>query len=69
MGWLMGLTMTDSRLLHSAYPNQSAAERSLLTLWYLPKFEKMPAAVKNRLCGIFSRTDLDIDANGRIVLR
>lgn len=57
------LVIMDSRLLHSAYANTSGAERSLLTLWYLPEFTNLPDGIRNQLHQIFARTDLDIDAD------
>lgn len=56
------LVLMDSRLLHSAYANTSGAERSLLTLWYLPDYGDLPDGIRNQLYQIFARTDLDIDA-------
>jgi len=56
------LVVMDSRLLHSAYANSSGNERSLLTLWYMPDYEAMPAGVRVQFEKIFARTDLDIDA-------
>ena len=55
------LVIMDSRVLHSAYPNQTANERSLLTLWYLPEFQAMPEPIRARFFDIFSRKNLDVD--------
>ncbi|MDX6697540.1 MAG: hypothetical protein QOE65_937 [Solirubrobacteraceae bacterium] len=36
----------DVRVLHATYPNQSDQRRTCLTLWYMPAFEELPAALK-----------------------
>lgn len=56
------LVIMDSRVLHSAHPNSTSDERSLLTLWYLPEYTSLPDAIRARLHRIFSRTELDVDA-------
>ena len=55
------LVIMDNRLLHSAYANTGNEERNLLTLLYLPEFERMPASIQHRCSNIFSRTDRDGD--------
>ena len=60
------LVVMDSRLLHSAYANNSGNERSLLTLWYLPEYDTMPGPIRGELQKIFSRTDLDIDGGEKV---
>lgn len=57
------LVIMDSRLLHSAYPNNTDAERSLLTLWYNPEYDKMPDGIRHQFAKIFERTALDIDGD------
>jgi hypothetical protein len=39
----------DARLLHAAHANESDGRRSLLTLWYQPHYEDLPAAVQATL--------------------
>lgn len=56
------LLVGDARLLHSAYANKSGAERPLLTLWYVPNFNKLPEAVQARYRSIYNREELDVDA-------
>ena len=53
------VVVMDPRLLHSAYENKTDAERSLITLWYLPEFTALPEAVQARYVQIFNRHDLD----------
>ena len=53
------IVLMDPRLLHSAYANQTSAERSLITLWYLPDFTALPEAIQERYVQIFNRHDLD----------
>lgn len=48
------LVLIDSRLLHSAYPNTTGEERSLLTLWYHPYWERLPEPVRSRVWEIVS---------------
>ena len=43
------LLLGDSRLLHAAHSNSSAAERTLLTLWYHPAFEALPGEIQGYL--------------------
>jgi len=59
------LVIVDPRLLHSAYPNQSAHERSLITLWYVPDYQALPESIQARYLQIFNRHDVDTgDAAG-----
>lgn len=53
------VVLMDPRLLHSAYANQTDAERSLLTLWFLPEFESLPESIQARYVQIFNRQELD----------
>ena len=47
------VVVKDSRLLHSAYPNTSSAERTLLSLNYNPDYPTLPAALKAAIQDIF----------------
>lgn len=51
----------DSRLLHSAYANRTDEERPLLTLWYIPNWQALPANVQATLRDIYQRKVVDID--------
>ena len=44
------LVIGDARLLHSANPNQTAQRRTVLTLWYLPRFDEASATVRAGYC-------------------
>lgn len=58
----------DSRLLHSAYPNTSDSERSLITLWYLPEFNRIPESFQKRFMMIYQQENLDVDIENEKVL-
>lgn len=58
------LVVGDARLLHSAYGNDSEAERSLITLWYHPQISALPASMRARIRAIFERRDVDTDPGG-----
>ena len=40
------LLIGDARLLHAAHPNKTNERRTLLTLWYMPKFDELPDSIK-----------------------
>lgn len=40
------LLLGDSRLLHAAHANHGAERRTLITLWYHPAYEQLPAAIR-----------------------
>ena len=40
------LIIGDARLLHSAYGNTTSSRRTNLVLWYLPRYDQMPASLK-----------------------
>ena len=42
------LVVTDARLLHAAHANESDADRTALSLWYLPEYPALPESVKAR---------------------
>ena len=41
------LVIGDSRLLHSAHANDSHERRTVITLWYFPAFEQLPASIRS----------------------
>ena len=43
------LVLGDARMLHAAHPNSSGKRRTLITMWYLPEYAKMPANMKERI--------------------
>lgn len=55
------LVIADARLLHGAYPNRSAAERTLLTLWYHPDFASLPPPIQARIHACYRRVEVDTD--------
>ncbi|MGI9287439.1 MAG: phytanoyl-CoA dioxygenase family protein [Pseudomonadales bacterium] len=55
------VVIMDSRLLHSAYANASDKERSLITLWYLPDFDRIPESFQKRFMMIYRQENLDVD--------
>lgn len=55
------VVIMDSRLLHSAYANASDKERSLITLWYLPEFHRIPESFQKRFMMIYWQENLDVD--------
>ena len=40
------LVLGDARVLHSAHQNQTDKHRTLLTLWYLPDYDHLPAGIR-----------------------
>lgn len=42
------LVVTDARLLHAAHANDSDADRTALSLWYLPSYEALPEVLRAR---------------------
>ena len=58
------LVIGDARLLHSAYANRSEEERSLITLWFHPNFEALPAGMRARIRNIYDRKGVDTDPGG-----
>ncbi len=61
------LVVGDARLLHSAYANQSADERSLLTLWYHPAYMTQPEQLRARVASIMRREEVDTDPDGAAI--
>ena len=43
------LVLGDARLLHASHSNDSEARRSLITLWYIPRFDELPERLKATL--------------------
>lgn len=43
------LVMGDARVLHAAHGNRSGEERTCITLWYHPFFERFPDAIQQNL--------------------
>ena len=62
------LVVGDSRLLHSAYANRSAEDRSLITLWYHPGLSLLPPGMRARIREIFERRGVDTDPDGKTSL-
>lgn len=42
------VVVTDARLLHAAHANESDADRTALSLWYLSAYEELPEVVRAR---------------------
>lgn len=42
------VVVTDARLLHAAHANDSDADRTALSLWYVPSYEALPEPVRAR---------------------
>lgn len=40
------LLLGDSRLLHAAHANNGSERRTLITLWYHPAYERLPAPIR-----------------------
>ena len=51
----------DARLIHAAFPNDSDADRSLLTLWYHPDFAALPAPMRATIRNVYDRCEVDTD--------
>ncbi|MGI9437244.1 MAG: phytanoyl-CoA dioxygenase family protein [Geminicoccaceae bacterium] len=58
------LVVGDARLLHSAYANRSDQERSLITLWFHPNYQGLPAGMCARIRQVFDREGVDTDPGG-----
>ena len=43
------LVLGDARMLHAAHPNKSDKRRTLITMWYLPEYDKLPAQMVERI--------------------
>lgn len=54
----------DARLIHSAFPNDSGSDRSLLTLWYHPNLASLPAAMRATIRNVYDRCEGDTDPAG-----
>ncbi|MEZ5670367.1 MAG: phytanoyl-CoA dioxygenase family protein [Alphaproteobacteria bacterium] len=54
----------DARLLHATHPNDSDAERSLLTLWFHPNHGTLPAAMRMTIRQVYERRTGDTDPAG-----
>lgn len=55
------MVIGDARLLHAAHANTSAAERTLLTLWYHPHFAEQPGPLRARVAKVMHREEVDTD--------
>lgn len=62
------LIVGDARLLHAAYANQSSEERGLITLWYHPDIQALPAGMRAGIREIFDRRGVDTDPDGASAL-
>ncbi len=62
------LVIGDARLLHSAYANRSDQERSLITLWFHPNFQALPAGMRARIREVFDRQGVDTDPGGTLAM-
>ena len=40
------LVIGDSRLLHSAHPNGSPHRHTVIVLWFLPTYDRLPAGMQ-----------------------
>lgn len=49
----------DARLLHGTFSNSSDAERSLITLWFHPNYEQIPASLQARIYELFKRRSVE----------
>jgi hypothetical protein len=47
----------DARLIHGAFANRTREERPLLTLWFMPHWESMPACMRALAYKGFMRGD------------
>ena len=54
----------DARLIHGAFANAQAEERTLITLWFHPNFQALAPALQSRICDIFLRKGHDTDPGG-----
>ena len=43
------LVLGDARMLHAAHANKSDKRRTLITMWYLPEYEKFPPNMIERI--------------------
>ena len=43
------LVLGDARMLHAAHANRSNKRRTLITCWYLPEYDKLPAQMLERI--------------------
>ena len=43
------LVLGDARILHAAHPNKSDKRRTLITMWYLPEYDKFPPNMVERI--------------------
>ena len=44
--WTIALVVGDARLLHSAHGNRSDRRRTVLTIWYWPAYDELPAEIQ-----------------------
>lgn len=49
------LLLGDSRLLHAAHANQSGLPRALVTLWYHPAYDRMPAPIQAHIAASYGK--------------
>ncbi len=63
------LVVGDARLLHSANPNRADHRRTVLTLWYLPRFEQASARVQAGYCQRMARLNDNLDPTDRARLQ
>ena len=43
------LVLGDARVLHAAHPNNSDKRRTLITMWYMPEYDKLPPQMVERI--------------------
>ena len=43
------LVLGDARMLHAAHPNTSDKRRTLITMWYMPEYDKFPPNMLARI--------------------
>ena len=49
------LVIGDARLLHSAHANKSDCWRSVITLWYAPRFDQLPDRIRATMVSLASK--------------
>ena len=62
------LVVGDARLLHGSHPNASDQERTLITLWFHPDYQHLPAGMQARIMEIFHRRGVDTDRGSDAVM-
>ena len=61
--------VVDARLIHGAHPNRSGRERTNITLWWHPDYERLPPAIRARIWQVYERAGIDTDFDGDRSLR